>query len=98
MNVSFNFIIQATRVLNNNDYNEDELKMIYDYLMSLDNETLKDYYNTCSIISYENDLELYIEIVDTMIKIFEGREEYEKCHILKYKKEESIIIMKTKSI
>lgn len=98
MNVSFNFIIQATRVLNNNDYNEDELKMIYDYLMSLDNETLKDYYNTCSIISYENDLELYLEIVDTMIKIFEGREEYEKCHILKSKKEESIIIMKTKSI
>lgn len=98
MNLSFNFIIQATRVLNNNDYNEDELKMIFDYLISLENETLIDYHNTCSIISYENDLELYVEILDAMIKIFEDREEYEKCQKLKIKKEESIIIMKSKTI
>lgn len=98
MNVSFNFIIQATRVLNNNDFNEDELKMIYDYLISLDNDILVDYYNTCSIVSYENDLELYLEILDVMIGIYESREEYEKCHILKAKKDESIIIMKNKTI
>lgn len=96
--MSFNFLIQATRVLDRNNYDEDELKMIFDYVMSIDNEILNDYFNTCSILSYNNDLELYLEIVDSLIKIYEEREEYENCELLMIKKDESIIIMKKNTI
>ena len=58
---------------------------------------LNDYNNKCTILSYNNDLELYVEILNSCILIFEKREEYEKCQKLKDKKEESIKIMKTKT-
>jgi hypothetical protein len=67
--------------------------MFYKYLTALDNDILNDYYSSCTILSYENDLELYVEILNAMIMIFEEREEYEKCLKLKSKKEESLIIM-----
>jgi hypothetical protein len=70
-------------------YDEEELRLIYGYVIHIDNEILNEYYNTCTIFTYENDLELYLEIVDALIKIFEEREEYEKCEILKKIKVES---------
>lgn len=93
-----NFLMQATRVLHVGDYDEDELEMVYEFVSSIDNEILNDYNNTCTIISYDNDLQLYVEIVDTLIKIYEEKEEYEKCEILKFKKDDSITIMNTKTI
>lgn len=93
-----NFLMQATRVLHIGNYDEDELEMVYEFVSSIDNEILNDYNNTCTIISYDNDLQLYIEIVDTLIKIYEEKEEYEKCEILKFKKDDSITIMNTKTI
>ena len=93
--MSINFLLQATRVLNFGQYDDDELSMTYNYLTALDNEILIDYFNTCTILSYNNDLELYIEIVETLILVFEEREEYEKCAKLKKKKEESINIINT---
>lgn len=96
MDMSFNFLLQATRVLHIGNYDEDELQMIYDYLVTLDNEILNDYYSRCTIFSYDNDLDLYLEIIDVLIGIFETREEYEKCARLKEKKEQSIKIIKTK--
>ena len=86
--MSINFLLQATRVLNFGNYDEVELSMTYNYITALDNEILNDYFNTCTILSYDNDLELYIEIVETLILVFEEREEYEKCAKLKRKKEE----------
>jgi len=97
-NMSFNFLLQATRILHVGNYDEDELVMIYNYLIALDNDILNDYHNTCTILSYDNDLILYMEILDTAITIFEEREEYEKCQLLKVKKEESINITKNKTI
>jgi hypothetical protein len=41
---------------------------------------------------------LYIEIIEALIVIFEGREEYEICGILKDKRDDSVEIMKTKTI
>jgi hypothetical protein len=67
-------------------------------MVAVDNEILNEYNNTCTIISYDNDLQLYIEIVDELIRIFEEREDYEKCEMLKHKKDDSIEIMKTKTI
>ena len=91
--MSFNFLIQATRVLHIGNYDEDDIKMVFDYIISLDNEILNDYYSTCTILTYNNDLELYIEIIDSLIEIFEESEEYERCLLLKYQKEESLKIM-----
>ena len=93
MEMSFNFLIQATRVLQVNNYDDKELKLIYDYAVSLDNIILNDYFNTCSILGFINDLELYMEILDSMIVIFEDMEEYEKCFVLKKKKDECIKII-----
>ena len=93
MHMSLNFLLQATRVLHVGNYDEDELEMIYNFFISVDNEILNDYYNRCTILSYNNDLELYVEITDSLIEIFEEIEEYEKCILLKYQKEESLKIM-----
>lgn len=95
---TFNFLLQATRVLHIGNYDEDELKMIYDFMVAIDNDILNDYLNRCTIISYNNDLELYIEIVEVLITIYEEREEYEKCQILKNKKENSIELIKLNKI
>jgi hypothetical protein len=96
--MNFNFLLQSTRILNNNDYDEDELIMILNFMTAIDNETLNDYNNTCTIISYDSDLHLYIEILDALLSIFEEREEYEQCEIIKDKKDEALIIMESKTI
>ncbi len=62
--------------------------------MAIDNDILNDYLNRCTILSYNNDLELYVEIIDVLISIYEDREEYEKCMLLKNKKEQSINLNK----
>lgn len=87
---TFNFLLQATRVLHIGNYDDDELEMIYNFMVAIDNEILNDYLSRCTILSYNNDLELYIEIIDVLIGIYVGREEYERCFTLKNKKEEAI--------
>ena len=96
--MTLSFLIQCTRVLSESNYDEQELIMIFNFMTAVDNEILNDYNNTCTIISYDNDLQLYIEILDALISIYEEREEYEVCETLQHKKEESIIIMDTKTI
>ena len=96
MEKSFSFLLQATRVLHIGNYDDEELKMIYGFVISLDNDILNGYNNTCTLLTYYNDLELYVEIVEALIDIYEKNEEYEKCILLKNKKEESIKIMKLK--
>jgi hypothetical protein len=98
MDMSINFLLQATRVLSFGNYDDIELSMTYNYLTALDNDILNDYFNTCTILAYNNDLELYIKIIETLIIVFEEREEYEKCAKLKVKKEESINIINTNKI
>jgi len=92
--MSINFLLQATRIIHIGNYDDTETRMIYDYLRNLDNDALNDYFITSSVLNYNNDLELYIEVINKMIGILEGEEEYEKCQILLNKKEESLDIMK----
>lgn len=87
MNMSISFLLQATRVLHVGNYDDDEVRMIYDYIRNVDNDMIFDYINNKTILSYNNDLELLIEIIDRMIQILEETEEYEKCLVLKNKKE-----------
>ena len=91
--MSINFLIQTIRVLHVGAYNEKDLVMIYNFLTGLDYDCLKAYFETNSVLSYTNDLELYIEILDGVIKIYEDREEYEKCAALMEKKKVSQTIM-----
>lgn len=98
LDMTVNFLLQATRVLSKNNYDEDELVMITNFINAVDNEILNDYNNTCSILSYDNDLQLYVEILDSLIEIYEEREQYEMCDLLKHKKDESLIIMNNKTI
>jgi hypothetical protein len=98
MDMSVNFLLQATRVLHVDNYDDEDLTMIYNFMINIDNDILNDYNNTCTILSYDNDLELYIEIIDSLIQIFEDREEYEKCELLVFKRDESLEIMNSKTI
>ncbi len=98
MDMTSNFLLQAMRVLHVGNYDEDELIMVTNFMVAVDNEILNDYNNTCTILTYDNDLELYVEILDALISIFEEREEYEICSVLKEKKEDAEIIIENKII
>jgi hypothetical protein len=95
--MSVSFLLQITRILHVGNYDDNELHMIYDYLTNIDNDELIAYHCTCSILSYNNDLELILEILDRIITIFEEKEEYEKCSDLQIKKFECIEITKQKT-
>jgi hypothetical protein len=86
------FLLQTTVVLHDNEYSEYELNMIYNFITLVDDDILVDYKHSNTIPDYKNDLELFIDIVDKLIKIFERTEEYDKCLLLKNKKEESMKI------
>lgn len=92
-NITINFLLQSIRILHIGGYSEDELEMIYKSTVKVDNDLLFYYLSSNTILSYESDLELFIEIIDGLISIYEVREEYEKCVLLKNKKEESIKIL-----
>lgn len=96
--MSFSFLIQAARVLHVGNYDDGELKMIYDYIFAIDDEILEEYGQICTVLSYENDLYLLIEIIDAMILIYEEREEYEKCAVLKNKKDRCNFYINQKTI
>ena len=98
MSMPSNFLLQSTRVLHNDNYDEDELEMITNFMVAVDNEILNEYNNTCTILSYDNDLQLYMEIIDELIRVFEDREEYEKCELLKNKKDDSLEIINNTKI
>ena len=89
--MNINFIIQSLLILTKDNYTSDELRMIYDYLLSIDNETLFSYHLKVSLRTYETDFHIYIDVIDRLIKIFEGIEDYEKCYKLKIKKDNSQI-------
>lgn len=87
--MSINFLLESAKLLHNKKYATKNLSLIYDFLINFDEKTMNEYSKKSSILSYNNDLDLYVEVVIKMIKIFEDNEEYEKCHILKMKKLES---------
>ena len=95
--MSINFMIQAVKVLHSKDYSEDEINTIYNFIISLDKNQINSYYNAHEVLSYKNDLELYVEIIDILIKIYEEQEDYEKCTELMAKKHESLTIMNKKT-
>ena len=96
--MTFNFLIQATRVLNQNDVDTAELELITNFMLAAEEEVLFEYNSTCTLISYDTDLDLYLEIIENLLKIYEEKEEYEICEVIKHKLEEATIIKNNKTI
>lgn len=88
MDISFKFLLQSSRVLSDNIYDQRDLNSIYDFVISIDNKELNDYLKTKTIFSYKNDLELYIEVSKRLLEIYEEKEMYEYCHEIKKKLDE----------
>lgn len=95
-NISFSLLLQSIKVLDVNNHTEEDLEMVYQILSSIDNKTLIHYHNNNSIFIYDNDLDLFIEIIKIVIKIFEDKEEFERCHDLKTKYDMALNIIKNK--
>lgn len=95
-NISFSLLLQAIKVLDVNNHMEVDLEMVYQIISSIDNKTLIHYYNSNSIFIYDNDLDLFLEIVNIVIKIFEDKEQFEKCHLLKIKYMDALFIIESK--
>jgi hypothetical protein len=95
-NISFSLLLQSIKVLDVNNHTEEDLEMVYQILSSIDNKTLIHYYNNNSIFIYDNDLDLFIEIIKIVIKIFEDKEAFERCHVLKTKYDMALNIIKNK--
>lgn len=86
------FLLQTTVVLDSNEYSRGELEMIYNFVILINDAILEGYKREKTLEIFENDLLLFIEIVNELIKIFERTEEYDKCSLLKNKKEQAIKI------
>lgn len=75
----FDYLIQAVKVIHANDNSEFEINTVYEWVLIVENETILRYKNRNSIVSFDNDLDVFIELIDYLIKLFEKTEEYEKC-------------------
>lgn len=75
----FDFLMQATRVLNLEKYDEFDVHIIYKWLNILSDKTLYNYNFSNIIPSYFTDLELLVDIINNLIKFYEIKEDYEKC-------------------
>ena len=96
--MNFNFLIQATKVITIGAYDESELELILNFLIAADEELLSELNDTCSLISYDNDLMLFLEILEALLVIYEDREEYEICEIIKNKIDDVHDIINKKTI
>jgi hypothetical protein len=96
--MSVSFLLQATRILHVGNYDDNDVYMIYDFVKTIDNEGIFVYHSSSSVLSYNTDLDLFIEIIDRLLEVFELIEDYEKCLVLKTKKEECIKIKNKKTI
>ena len=74
--MNINFIIQCMIILNQDSVSDDEIRMIYDYLLFLDNDTLISYFFKNTVPEFDNDLYIYLLVVSETISVFEKIEDY----------------------
>lgn len=96
MEENFLFLLQSVKHIKSGDYTNEDVDFINDLVLTIDNETLIEYNNTCSISSLGNDLMVYDKILKFLIEYYEGTEEYEKCELLQNKLKESADIKNQK--
>ena len=78
--ISFNLLLQTIKSLDVNNHTKEDLDMVYEILLSIDNDTLNHYHSNNSIFIYDNDLDLFIVIIKIVILIFEEKEQFEKLY------------------
>jgi len=71
-----NVLLRATTVLNKSNYNDNEILTVYKDLKNINNKTLKSFYKSQTIPTFENDLVLYMEILKKLYDIIEKNEKY----------------------
>jgi hypothetical protein len=97
MDMSFKFLLQVIKILTDGNFVDRDLFEIYEFLLTIDNNELIQFSSSNNVMSYSNDLMLFIDILNKMIKLFEDREEYERCAVLKIRIDESNKILKIKT-
>lgn len=90
-----NYIIHALKILHTEEKNEMNMNFLYEYVLLTDIDTLKLYKEEKTIIP-NSDLEIFIDIIDSLILYNENVEDYERCHRLKIKKLECQKILNNK--
>jgi hypothetical protein len=98
MDISIKFLLQSVKVITEKKYHLQDLYLIYDFLISVKKDELIKYLKSSTVLSYENDLELYVETIDHLIKIFEDLENYEECIELKKKVDECKELINEKTL
>lgn len=93
MSVSINFLLQAIKIISNDNHFDHELDMVYEFLISISEEDIKFFYKNSTVVTYPNDLELYMQTIQKLISIYEEKEKYEQCLELKKKYDRCQIIM-----
>jgi len=88
--MNYDFLMQAIKILHTEIEDKSDLYFIYDYVTQTSDETIIQYKKNITIISYNNDVELFIEIINELIKLFENDEDFERCAILLKKKKRVI--------
>lgn len=95
--MSVNFMLRAIKSIHYGDVDDNDMETIFSFILKLDNDELNHYFSTNTVVSYKNDLELCIEIITSLIKIYELEEKYERCNVLLNKKKEAISINESKT-
>lgn len=75
----YDFLMQAIKILYSNNQINEEINLTYNFVILTEIDTLKKYNKKCIISLYENNLELFIDIIDKLIILYENDEDYEKC-------------------
>ena len=91
--MSANFLYRALKTIREGNYNDNEIRMYFDYIKTFDDKKMNIFLDSYSSSEYNNDLEIYIELIDNLNEICEANEDYEKCVILQNKKKESLDII-----
>jgi hypothetical protein len=95
---SFKYLMQYIKILSEKSYNDEELIKIFKFMISIDNYELNEYVKNKNIFTYSNDLDVYYDTAQTLLKILEEIERYEDCHELMKKINQCRLIKLKKQI
>ena len=90
--------MQYIKILSEKSYNDEELIKIFKFMISIDNYELNEYVKNKNIFTYSNDLDVYYDTAQTLLKILEEIERYEDCHELMKKINQCRLIKLKKQI
>jgi len=71
--------------------------VVYKFINDMEKETLIEFKKNQSMVSYENDLILYLEMIRYVRNLYEQREEYEVCAELIKKENECVMLLNNKN-